>query len=82
LDMNSIEQNSLYFNRIKFNPFKFNCIIDCNKNGVLELISVQNIKLNDEIICWFSEIYITKIKSKDFLKLIVILLILLYSRIL
>ena len=59
-----MEQNSLYFNRIKFNPFKFNCIIDCNRNGVLDLISVHNIKLNDEIICWFSEIYIAKIKSK------------------
>ncbi len=55
----------MFLSRIKFNPIKFNCIIDCNSsNGVLELITMKNIKPDEEILCWFSEIYIEKINSK------------------
>ena len=64
MDINSIDTNAIYLNRIKFSPVKHNCIIDCNRNGIVELISVQIIKTNEEIVCWFSEVYLTKIKSK------------------
>jgi hypothetical protein len=66
------DQQLFILNRCKFDPVNFNCLIQSNMNGQIEMIANRDLLPNEEIICWFSEIYLKNIKSKIVLFFIII----------
>lgn len=60
----------ILLNRHNFSSNNFNCQIQSNAvnisgGTVLEIISTRDIQPNEQIICWFSNSYLDKIKSKQ-----------------
>ena len=70
---NNIQDQQLFvLNRIKFDSINYNCLIQSNMNGQIEMIANRDLLPNEEIICWFTEIYLKNIKSKIVLFFIII----------
>jgi hypothetical protein len=56
--------NCTILQKLNLNSKDHNCLIDCNTNGTLEVTTLGSINANDELVCWYSKDYISKIKSK------------------
>lgn len=64
LDLQNTELNQSFLSKLKFVQQNCNCVIDCNQNGILEVVSVKEIRNGEEITCWFSDKYLKNLRSK------------------
>jgi hypothetical protein len=52
-------------NRHNFSPVDFNCVVQSNSvNGLLEIIAIRDIQVNERIVFWFADNYFKNIKCK------------------
>lgn len=62
MDLKTSDANSLFLNKIKYCNETMNCLIDCNLNGLLEIITIRDIKANERLSLWFSDDYMNMLK--------------------